>query len=199
MALNDTGYLIPSRIVVWDAPVDTVAPTNSVGGLDAPTSPWAILAHVADETASGAPSLTRDGGDVTTKGSMTKRAIRTIVDPVTTGVDMDFTQLSRDTLKLYHSGTGGTTGGIFQVSSATDGGTTERAMLLVWEDGTSRVALYAPRVSWTGRDNIDTDSIEDAVKVPMHASFLDSSTLLAYDGKPLRYTWISPSNLLGLS
>lgn len=197
--LNDTGYFLVSRTVIYDAPVDTPAPNNSLAGLDTPGTPWEILGHIGDETAQGNASLTRDGGDVTTKGSITKRAIRQVVEPVTTGIDVDITQWTRNVLAFYHGGTGGTTPGQFQVSSASDGGTTERAMLIVWEDGNVRVALYAPRVSWTGRDAISTDSIEDAVAIPLHAGFLDSATLVAQDGKPLRYVWISPSGLMGLS
>lgn len=190
MALNDNGYVLPSRIVVYTAAVDTAAP--AAASLDAPGVAWTIRGHVGDETGNGAPSFTRDGGDVTTKGSMTKRAIRQVVEPVNSGVDMDFTQFTREILSLYTGTTGGNTAGSFQVEGASDGGTTETALLIVWEDGAERVALYAPRVSWTGRDNIDTDSIEDAIAVPVHAGFLDSATLTGPNAKPLRYTWISP-------
>ena len=190
MALTDAGYVLPSRIVVYTANVDTVAP--AAANLDSPGASWTIRGHVGDEEGNGAPGFTREGGDVTTKGSMTKRAIRQVVAPVVSGVDMDFTQFTREILSLYTGTTGGNTAGSFQVEGASDGGTTKTALLIVWEDGTERVALYAPNVSWTGRDNIDTDSIEDAIAVPVHAGFLDSTTLTGPNGKPLRYTWISP-------
>lgn len=193
MALNDAGYILPSRIVVYTAPVDEPAPADA--NLDAPGGNWQILGHVADETGDGAPSFTRDGGDVTTKGSMTKRAIRQIVDTVNTGVDMDMTQFGRDTLALYTGTRGGTTPNHFKVSGSNDGKVTETAMLIVWEDGAARVALYAPKVGWSGRDNIDTDSIEDAIRVPLHAGFLDSETITDDDDAPLRYDWISPTLL----
>lgn len=190
MTLNDRGYVLPSRIVVYTAAVDTAAP--AAASLDSPGVAWTIRGHVGDEEGNGAPGFTREGGDVTTKGSMTKRAIRQVVAPVISGVDMDFTQFTREILSLYTGTTGGNTAGSFQVEGASDGGTTTTALLIVWEDGTERVGLYAPNASWTGRDNIDTDSIEDAIAVPVHAAFLDSSTLTGPNGKPLRYTWISP-------
>lgn len=190
MPLVDAGYVLPSRIVVYTAAVDTPAP--AAGSLDTPGVAWSIRGHVGDEEGNGAPAFTREGGDVTTKGSMTKRAIRQVVAAVVTGVDMDFTQFTRDILSLYTGTTGGNAPGVFAVEGASDGGTTETALLIVWEDGTERVALYAPRVSWTGRDNISTDSVEDAVAVPVHAGFLDSATLTGPTGKPLRYDWISP-------
>lgn len=196
MALNDEGYFLVSRTVIYDAPIDTVAPASS--GLNAPASPWAILGHIGDETADGNASFTRDGGDVTTKGSITKRAIRQVVQPVNSGIDIDITQWTRQVLAFYHGTNGGTVAGSFQVSGKKDGGTTERAILIVWEDGDNRVGLYAPHVSWTGRDNIDTDSIEDAVRIPLHAGFLDSATIVDGSGDPLRYTWLSP-DLLALS
>ncbi len=190
MALNDNGYVLPSRIVVYTAAVDTAAP--AAASLDAPGASWTIRGHVGDEEGNGAPGFTREGGDVTTKGSMTKRAIRQVVAPVISGVDMDFTQFTREILSLYTGTDGGNTAGSFAVEGSKDGGTTKTALLIVWEDGAERVALYAPNVSWTGRDNISTDSIEDAIAVPVHAGFLDSTTLVGPTGKPLRYTWISP-------
>lgn len=190
MPLVDNGYILPSRIVVYTGAVDAAAP--AAASLDTPGVAWTIRGHVGDETGNGAPSFTRDGGDVTTKGSMTKRAIRQVVEPVNSGVDMDFTQFTRDILSLYTGTTGGNVAGSFQVEGSSDGGTTATSLLVVWEDGAERVGLYAPNVSWTGRDNIDTDSIEDAIAVPVHAGFLDSPSLLGPTGKPLRYSWISP-------
>lgn len=188
MALVDQGYVLPSRIVVYTAAVDTVAPSPS--SLDTPGVAWTILGHVGDETGNGAPSFTRDGGDVSTKGSMTKQAIRQVVQPVETGVDMDMTQFTRGVLALYTGTTGGNAAGVFAVEGVSDGKSTETALLIVWEDGATRVGLYAPRVGWTGRDNIDTDSIEDAIAVPLHAGFLDSATVTGPTGKPLRYDWL---------
>lgn len=193
MALIDTGYVLPSRIVAYTGPVDTVAP--AVGSLDTPAGAWVILGHVGDETGNGAPSFTRDGGDVSTKGSMTTAAIRNVVQPVASGVDVDMTQFTRGILALFTGTVGGNTPGVFQVEGTSDGKTTETALLIVWEDGTTRVALYAPRASWSGRDNIDTDSIEDAIVVPLHAGFLDSATLTGPNGKPLRYTWLGTTTL----
>lgn len=193
MGLVDTGYVLPGRTVLYTAPVDTAAPTTTLSGLDSPGVAWTILGHVGDETGDGDPSFTRDGGDVTTKGSMTKKAIRQVVEPVTTGIDVDLTQFTRGVLALYTGTVGGNVAGTFAVEGASDGVATESAMLVVWEDGGIRVGLYAPRVSWTGRDSIDTDSIEDAIRVPLHAGFLDSATIVGPNGKPLRYSWLSPT------
>lgn len=191
MALNDNGYFLVSRTVLYTAAVDTPAP--AAASLDSPGVAWSILGHIGDETAQGNVSFTRDGGDVTTKGSITKKAIRQVVQPVDTGFDVDVSQFTRNVIALYVGTSGGTTDGVFQVEGASDGGSTETAALVVWEDGTKRVGLYAPHVSWTGRDNITTDSIEDAIVVPLHAGFLDSATLVGPNGKPLRYDWISPT------
>jgi hypothetical protein len=195
MPLLDNGYFIVSRTVVYKAPTDTVAPASTLSALDTPGTPWDIIGHIGDETASGNASFTRDGGDVTTKGSITKKAIRNLVDPVNSGIDIDLTQWTRGVLALYHGGDGGAVDGTFAVEGVNDGITTESAMLIVWEDGNSRVGLYAPRVSWTGRDNIDTDSIADAVVIPLHAGFLDSNTIVGPNSKPLRYSWLSPTLL----
>lgn len=191
MTLNDNGYFLVSRTVLYTAPVDTAAP--SAASLDSPGVAWTILGHIGDETAQGNVAFTREGGDVTTKGSITKKAIRQVVQAVATGFDVDVTQFTREVIALYVGTTGGSTAGVFAVEGQYDGQATETAALVVWEDGTKRVALYAPRVSWTGRDNITTDSIEDAIAVPLHAAFLDSNTIVGPNAKPLRYDWISPT------
>lgn len=191
MALNDNGYFLVSRTVLYTAAVDTAAP--AAASLDTPGVAWTILGHIGDETAQGNVAFTREGGDVTTKGSITRKAIRQVVQAVATGFDVDVTQFTREVMALYVGTTGGPTAGIFAVEGQYDGQATETAALVVWEDGTKRVGLYAPRVSWTGRDNITTDSIEDAIAVPLHAAFLDSNTIVGPNGKPLRYDWISPT------
>jgi len=151
---------------------------------------------VGDEAGKGNIVMTKDGGTTTTKGSMTKRSIRTVSDPVFHGVDVNVTQWTRDVLALYHGTAGGVGTTSMQIEGSLDGGSTERAMLVVWEDGTKRVGLYAPRVSWVGRDVIDTTSVADAVAIPLHGAFLDSATLTGPAGKPLRFTWISPTLLV---
>src|SRR6476620_1834157 len=191
MTLHDNGYLLVSRTVLYTAPVDTAAP--SAASLDSPGVAWTILGHIGDETAQGNVAFTREGGDVTTKGSITKKAIRQVVQAVATGFDVDVTQFTREVIALYVGTTGGSTAGVFQVEGQYDGLATETAALVVWEDGTKRVGLYAPRVSWPGRDNITTDSIEDAIAVPLHAAFLDSNTIVGPNAKPLRYDWSSPT------
>jgi hypothetical protein len=195
MALEDAGYFLVNRTLVYTADVDTAAPDPDE--LDTPPGGWSLLGHIGDETADGNVSFTRDGGDVTTKGSISKRAIRQVVEPVNTGVEFDVTQLTRVPFTLYHGTAGGVVTGVFSVTGEADGGTTEKALLVVWEDGTKRVGLYAPKASFSGRDNIDTDSIEDAIRIPLRAGFLDSDTILV-GGKPLRYDWISPT-LLAIS
>jgi hypothetical protein len=191
--LNDSAYVIVSRTVVYTAVVDTAAP--DANSLDSPGVAWTILGHIGDETGEGNATFTREGGDVRTKGSMTKKAIRQVVDPVVSGLDMDITQWDRESLALYVGTSGGTNPTRFDVAGVNDGVATERAVLVVWEDGVKRVAIYSPRGSITGRDNIDTASIEDAVAVPLHVGFLDSATINDQNGDALRYSWISPTLL----
>lgn len=194
--LIDAGYFIVGKTTIYKAPVDTVAPDTSL--LDNPPVAWVPVGHIGDETASGNVAFTRDGGGTTTKGSITKKSIRTLVDPVFSGVDVDLSQWTRDVLALYIGTAGGTGPTVLQVEGEKDGLVTQAAMLVVWADGNNRVALYAPNGSWGGRDNISTDSIADAVVLPMHISFVDSATLNGPSGKALRYSWLSPT-LLAIS
>lgn len=194
--LIDAGYFIVGKTTIYKAATDTVAPDASL--LDNPPVAWTAVGHIGDESASGNASFTRDGGDTTTKGSITKKSIRTLVDPVFSGIDVDLSQWTRDVLALFIGTTGGTNPTALQVEGEKDGGVTSAAMLIVWADGNNRVGLYAPNGSWTGRDNISTDSVADAVLIPLHIGFLDSSTLNGPNSKPLRYTWISPT-LLAIS
>lgn len=198
--LNDNGYFIVSKTTIYKNAVDAAAPDASIltNSTALTSASWVVVGHIGDESASGNVSFTRDGGDTTTKGSITKRAIRQLVDPVASGVDVDISQLTRDPFALYIGTSGGTNPTTLQVEGEKDGQATSGAMLVVWQDGTNAIGLYAPNGAWTGRDNISTDSVSDAVVLPLHVGFLDSPTLTGPNSKPLRYTWIAPT-LLAIS
>lgn len=187
MTLRDNAYILPSSLHVYRAPVGTAAPAPAdinTGGTLAPA--WVEIAHVADETGDGGIQLTRDGGDTTPKGSMAKKTIRLIQEAVTTGFELDFTQLSRETLSLYHGTTGGAVSGAFDVHDGEDG-TTNTAFLAIWADGTAvNLALHSEKVAWSARDNIDTTSTEDAIRVPVQGTFLSPDT-----AGHAKYSWIS--------
>ncbi|ATY11567.1 hypothetical protein CU254_14700 [Amycolatopsis sp. AA4] len=191
MTLRDEGYFIPQSLHVYQAAPGTPPPTPeqiAPGG----TLPavWKEIAHVADETGDGGIQLTRDGGDRTPKGSMAKKTIRVVTAAVVTGFELDFTQITRETLALYHGTQGGTVDGVFGVADGEDSNDTVTAFLAVWTDGAVSLGLHAPKNSWAARDNIDTSSTEDATRVPVVGTFISPD--LVGGVRPKKFNWISP-------
>lgn len=193
MSLIDAGYFLTANAFVYTAPVGTARPDATAVALETPGSPWELAGHLATEEGDGMPEFGLDGGDVTPKGSMSKKQIRTVVSPVTREIEFSLTQFTRVGLGLYYGGTGGATVGFFEVDSDSDGDATEKALLFTFRDGENWVGFHAGRAAISGADSIDTTDPENAIALPLKAIALDPES-----GSGPRFSWISPS-LLALS
>lgn len=183
MAVNDTAFVVPTRGFVYLAPVGTAAPT--VADLAAPATPFAILGHVGTADGDGLPTFTSDGGDVTTLGSWNKAAVRTTTEPLTQSVEFSASQLDAESLRLYTSADGGDVAGRFDVFGHEVNQGVQTALLIVIQDGTTRVGWYAPKVEVRRGDDIEFDP-EGPLLLPL------SATLLDVDTDTPRESWIAP-------
>lgn len=190
MPLIDAGYFLTSNAYVYTAPVGTAKPAATAAALATPDAAWVLLGHLGTEAGDGMPEFGLNGGDVTPKGSMSKKQIRTITAAVTREIDFNLTQFTRDALALYYGSNGGAVDGYFDVQGVDDGNSTEKALLFTFRDGTNWVGFWAGRASISGQDSIKTEKPEDAIAVPLKAIALDPAT-----GSDPRYSWISPALL----
>lgn len=180
MPLNDDAYTIPASGHVYTAPRGTAIPAD----LRTPGGAWEEPGHVGTEENDGVPEFPFDGGDVTTKGSWAKKAIRTIVAPETESINWSLSQIDRTTLGLYFGGTGGSTAGRFE-RHTTDANTKEHALLIVWEDGDEAFGVWYDSVSTKKADAISLADNENPVMLPVTSTVMDPLT------GTLKSAWVS--------
>jgi len=192
MPLVDAGYTIPGTAFCYTATQDTAAPANTNVALAAPAVAWSLVGHLGLDDGTGMPNFEFDGGEVTVKGSMSKKAIRTSVSKIGRTIPFALSQFTRECLSLYYGGTGGTTTGAFEVLASSDGVPTRKALLFTFNDGGNWVGFYAPRVDIIGADAISTEDVENAILLPLRATILDSATPLTVP----KFKWISETLLV---
>jgi|SRR6187551_168568 len=191
MALVDAGYTIPGTAFFYTAAQDTVAPAATNTALAAPAVAWTLEGHLGLDDGTGMPNFEFEGGEVTVKGSMSKKAIRTSVSKVGRTIPFSLSQFTRNCLALYYGGTGGVADGVFDVMAADDGVPTRRAILFTFNDGGNWVGFYAPRADIIGADALSTEDVENALLLPLRATILDSATPLSVP----KFKWLSETLL----
>lgn len=185
MPLNDQAYLIPGTAFVYRAPAGTVKPAATNAALSAPPAPWVLLGHLGLDDGTGMPAFEYEGGETTTKGSMSKKAIRSRTTPVARSVVFSMSQFTREVLGMYHGGDGGATTGYFDVKSVDDGATTPTALLFTFNDGGVWAGWHAQNTAVGGAEGLTTDDVENALLLPLRATLLDPVT------GDVKFSWIS--------
>lgn len=190
MPLVDAGYFIPGNAFVYSATAATAAP--AISALASPPVAWTLVGHLGLDDGTGLPDFEFDGGDVTAKGSMSKKIIRTQVAKVTRAVTWSVSQFTRECLGLYYGGNGAATTGYFDVLAADDGVPTRKALLFTFNDGGTWVGFWAGVTDTIGADTLSTGDVENAVLLPLRSTILDSATPLTVP----RFRWIAPELLV---
>lgn len=180
--VNSDAYIVPTRGFVYLAPVGTEAP--SLADLAAPPEPWQILGHVGTADGDGLPVFPSDGGDVTTLGSWNQQAVRTTTEPLTETVEFSASQIDAESLRLYTGADGGSAANRFEVFGHEVNSGTQTALLIVIQDGNTRIGWWAPKVEVRRGDDIELDP-EGPILLPL------SCTLLDLDDDTPRYAWIA--------
>lgn len=188
MPLVDDGYLIPGTAFVYTAAAGTAKPLAN--DLDSPTG-YTLLGHLGLDDGTGMPSFTYDGGEVTAKGSMSKKTIRTTVSKIVRGAEFSLSQFTRECLRYYYGGTGGAVDGYFDVLAADDGVPVRSALLFTFLDGDEWIGFWAGQCDTIGADALDLSDVENAVLLPLKATILDSSTPLTVP----KFSWVATSIL----
>ncbi len=173
-----TGHVLIGTVGVPAKPtlstLTTYAADTSVG-----ITNWTDLGHTSLDDL---PAFNQDGGDSEVKGSWQNQSLREII----TAEAVDYItikplQVDNNVLRLYYSGGTFTTANVFDTPDSS--GTTERALLIVFLDGTTPVGFYAPRTSVRRDDAIEMANDD-------FATFPIRFTILKATGLP-RSSWIS--------
>lgn len=188
MPLVDDGFLIPGNAFVYVAAAGTAKPTP--GDLDSPTG-YTLLGHLGLDDGTGMPSFEFEGGEVSAKGSMSKKTVRTTVSKIVRGATFSLSQFTRECLTYYYGGTGGIVDGYFDVLAADDGVPKRSAILFTFLDGDEWFGWWAGVCDTIGADALSTEDVENALLLPLRTTVLDSASPLTVP----KFSWIASTIL----
>jgi hypothetical protein len=190
MARNDDAVLLPSTGAVLVGTVGSATqPTYAqlvafAANTSSPPAGWTDLGHTSVDDL---PAFGQEGGDVTTKGSWQSTALRTSTAAAVDYVDVTAIQIDNNILEMFYGGGTYAEADAFSLPDAP--GTENRALTVVYFDGTNGWAFYAYKTSVSRADSPSFAS-DDFAKWPLRF------TVLKATGQE-RGKWIGPG--LGLT
>jgi hypothetical protein len=170
MALKDDSTLIVNIMRFYTAAVGTVAPTATAYFEDKATAlaSWVEIGHTSLDSPF---SVTTEGGEVTTKGSLQNQTLRTTTSAKTYALEINLEQFDADTLKHYLGANSQKVGDVVYSKSKP---TSEQAAILgVAEDGNAVMFLHGGKADISANGNFDVSSIEDLASLPVKFTFLE--------------------------
>jgi hypothetical protein len=167
MALDDDAVLIAKEGHIYVAPAGTARPSS----LTSPGAPWVESGHTSLDSPL---SLSRDGGDTTTKGTWQKASLRSDVAPVTYAWAWKLLQQDELSFQLYYGG-GSVDGGSGDFIVPAQPAAQEKALFIRIIDGATEWYRYAPLVAIIGSDSVD-DATDDFEAMPVKATILTPDT-----------------------
>jgi hypothetical protein len=179
MAKNDNATLVVGSANFFTAPVGTAMPPSLS---DAPASPWENVGHTSLEDIF---SISSEGGDATTLGTLQSKALRTTYSPRTESFGITVQQFDRKSLRLYYGSNAplladGTLG--VPINPAP----TQKAFLVIFVDGVNRFGLYAPKTEIFRSDDMAISDAESLVGLPLSVKpLIHSPNEWAYALTPL--------------
>jgi hypothetical protein len=129
------------------------------------------------------PEFGFDGGDTEVRGSWQNESLREVVTaPIADYLTLLLHQFDTETFELYYGKDASSAKGVFGVS----GGSTpavEKALLVIIQDGDTKVGFYSPKASIRRDDSISL-AVDDFAALPVRATFLKH-------GSKNKFEWIN--------
>jgi len=160
MAKNDAATLVVGSANFFVGPVGTAMPASLAV---TPSAPWENIGHTSLEDIF---SITSEGGEATTLGTLQNKTLRTTYSPRTDAFSITVQQFDRKTLRLYYGANAQMLeDGLLAVPQ--DPVPTERAFLAVFVDGENRFALYAPKAEIFRGEDMAIQDAESLAGLPL--------------------------------
>lgn len=172
MPLNDNAVLKPTTAHYYLATVGTVL---SIDDLLAPPAPWVEVGHTSIENLL---SITSDGGDATSLGTLQNPNLRTSYSQRTETFAFTLMQWDAASLALYFGSDSATLSGDsagFQSVPTTPTPTT-KAFAVVFRDGVNALAFWAPKAEILRGDDLSMDDNESLAGLPLSVKPLQHLT-----------------------
>lgn len=176
MALTDAAVDQPAVAHIFVGAVGATAPTAANINAFNPSS--GALTTPSGYTNFGHTSLdndfspTYDGGDTTTRGSRQNSLLRQTVATITEGLQVNAIQIDKDQLAYYYGTSTGTTEGKFEAPDTRS--PLEKAVIIIYVDGSRKVAEYHPRAAITSQGAI-VNAADGWLEFPVKMTWLKQS------------------------
>lgn len=159
MALNDNATLVIGSGNYLTAPVGTALPA----ALTAPTIPWASLGHTSLEDIF---SITSEGGEATTIGTLQNKSLRTKYSARTETIAVTLQQFDDESLRMFFgSNMELLASGLLGVPN--DPVPVQKAFLAVFLDGEHFFGIYAPKTEIYRADDFSASDTESLAGLPI--------------------------------
>jgi hypothetical protein len=185
--LSGDGFVIAFVGTLAGQAVEVTADgTKLVGGstlssavVGAPNG-WTSIGHTSR---GDLPEFGYDGGDTEVKGTWQNESLREVVtSPIADYLTLLLHQFDTDTFELYYGKDAAPESGVFGVSGTT-AAPVEKAILIIIQDGDTKVGFYSPKASIRRDDSISL-AVDDFAALPVRATFLKY-------GSKNKFEWIN--------
>jgi hypothetical protein len=172
LTLNDNATLVVGTGKFYTATYNATTPEALPADLTAPGVNWVQMGHTS---LSDVFSVSSDGGDATTIGTLQNKALRTTHAARTETFNLSLQQFDTDGLKLYY-GSNATIGSAGEVQVPANPTPTVCSFLAVFIDGDNEFAIYAPKAEIFRADDLSIGDTESLASLPLAVKPLASGT-----------------------
>jgi len=159
LAINSNATLVVGAGNFFTANVDTALP----GDLLNPGVAWENVGHTSLEDIF---SVSSEGGDATTIGTLQNKSLRTSYSTRTETFTFTLQQFDAAGLKLYY-GSNATVGGAGEIRVPTTPTPTTKAFLAIFIDGANEFAFYVPKAEIFRADDLSISDTESLAGLPI--------------------------------
>lgn len=160
MAVNDNAVLVIGAGNFFTAPVGTPRPAD----LSAIATPWEAVGHTSLEDIL---SITSDGGEPTTLGTLQNKTLRTAYSARTETMSIILQQFDEAGLKLYYGSNASVDATTGDVQVPSNPVPTQTAFIAVFVDGENEFAIYMPKAEIFRNDDLAFGDTESFAGLPL--------------------------------
>jgi len=185
LALNDNATLVVGTAKFYTATYDSTTPVAMPADLLAPGVDFEEIGHTSLEDIF---SISSDGGDTSTIGSIQNKALRTTRATRTETFNIMLMQFDAPALQLYY-GSNSTVGTAGEIQVPTNPLPTTATFLAVFQDGDNVFGIYVPKAEIFRGDDLSIGDTESLAGLPLAVTPLAHATnTWTYSVTPLGVT-----------
>jgi hypothetical protein len=163
LPLNNNATLVVGAGNFFTAPYVEATPAALPADLGAISAPWVNVGHTSLEDIF---SVTSEGGEATSLGTLQAKTLRTTYSPRTEAFNIVLQQFDVDSLRKYF-GANATLGSSGELRVPVTPEPTIASFLAVFVDGTNKFGFYAPKAEILRGDDLAIADAESLAGLPI--------------------------------